>query len=61
MSFEGLCAFHRLAEQLEVGIAPAAEIITERVDAFGPGALLIFLEERSLAGASNFGDGTQVS
>ena len=38
---ERLGAFDRLAEQLEIGIAPAAEIVTERIGAGGLGALLI--------------------
>ena len=56
-----LGAFDRLADQLEVRIAPAAEIIPERIDAGGLGAGLVFLEERLGAGAINLGDGTQVS
>ncbi len=53
-------AFDGFAEQLEIGIAPTAEVIAERVDAFGLGALLILLKNAA-AGAISFGDGTQVS
>ena len=28
---EGVCPFHCFAEQLEVGVAPAAEIMAERM------------------------------
>ena len=42
---EALGAFDGLLQHLEIGIAPAAEIIAERVDAFGLGAALVVLEE----------------
>ena len=57
---DALGAFDRLAEHLEIGIAPAAKIIAERIDAFGLRPRLVFLEEAA-AGAISLGDGTQVS
>src|SRR5215813_13254916 len=35
---EALGCLHRLAEDLDVGVAPGAEIVAERVDALGTGA-----------------------
>ena len=51
----------RFAQHLEIGIAPAAEIVTERIDAFGRGARLIFFEEIRVPAPSISASGTQIS
>src|SRR5215470_18486290 len=43
---EALGGLHRLAEDLDVGVAPGAEIVAERIDALRAGPRLVLLEER---------------
>src|SRR6516165_9612752 len=43
---EALGGLHRLAEDLDVGVAPGPEIVAERIDALGAGPRLVLLEER---------------
>src|SRR5262249_35440312 len=42
---EALGGLHRLAEDLDVGVAPGAEIVAERIDTLRAGAGLVLLEE----------------
>ena len=43
---EAVGALDCVAEHLDVGIAPAAQVVAQRIDALGLGALLVLLEER---------------
>src|SRR5262249_59121682 len=40
---EALGRLHRLAEDLDVGVAPGPEIVAERIDALGAGPCLVLL------------------
>src|SRR5262249_9326727 len=42
---EALGCLHGVAEYLDIGVAPGAEVIAERIDALGGGAVLVLLEE----------------
>src|SRR5262249_37832418 len=42
---EALGRLHRLAEDLDVGVAPGPEIVAERIDALGAGPRLVLFEE----------------